>query len=85
MQEEVPEKDAPACRMLKFNLIFTNYQTDYPRYDDNTYTGGVARKRASSSPDAVEGVAAKRRVGDVGQEDLVMMVILMMETIMLRC
>ena len=50
-----------------------------------THTGGVARERASSSPDAVEGVAAKRRVGEVGQEDLVMMVILMMETIMLRC
>ena len=85
MQEEVPEKDAPACRMLLFKLIFTDYQTDYQRYDDNTYTGGVARKRASSSPDAVEGVATKRWVGEVGQEDLVMTVILMMETIMLRC
>ena len=39
-----------------------------------TYTGGVARKRASSSPDAVEGVATKRRVGELGQEDLVMTV-----------
>ena len=50
-----------------------------------THTGGVARKRASSSPDAVEGVATKRRVGEGGQEDLVMTIILMIETIMLRC